>query len=211
LIGWTVTVAGQTVPQDGFIISTDWTPMSSHAHIMPVSPQDYLEGEKTAQVRHEYVAGRVFALAGGSQSHNLINGNLLYALKTHLRGGACKVFVNDLKVEAKANEVYYYPDLMVTCDPSDDGEYVKKRPVLIVEILSPSTETTDRREKWVHYQRLETLREYVLVSQDARRVEVFRRAGDAWDVETFEGDETVNLDSVGVRVGMGEVYEGVMA
>ncbi|MEQ6340478.1 MAG: Uma2 family endonuclease [Gammaproteobacteria bacterium] len=185
--------------------------MTLHAHLSPLSIADYLEGELRSQVRHEYVAGRVFAMAGASETHNLIAGNLYTVLRAHLRGGGYRTFMSDMKVRVEKMQAFYYPDVLVTCDPDDIEQYHKSRPCLIIEVLSPATETIDRREKLLAYQVLDSLKEYVLVTQDRMQVEVYRRDGaDGWWVDTYTGGEGVHLESVGLTLSIASVYEDVL-
>ncbi|MEM9272334.1 MAG: Uma2 family endonuclease [Cyanobacteria bacterium P01_F01_bin.143] len=176
------------------------------------SVAEYLKSEQDSEIRHEYVAGQIFAMAGASEEHNLIVGNRLSLLRSHLRGSSCRAFVSDMKVKLKINQadIFYYPDLFVTCDRDDSDRYFKTNPNLIVEVLSNSTETTDKREKRINYQTIESLQEYVPVSQNEMRVEVYRKnsQGD-WIVETLGKDQVLQLDSVGLTLTMAEIYEDV--
>ncbi|MGB7518348.1 MAG: Uma2 family endonuclease [Spirulinaceae cyanobacterium] len=174
--------------------------------------EDYLDTEKHSKTRHEYVDGRIFAMAGASEEHNLIAGNLYTALRSNLRGTSCRTFVSDMKVKVSIQkaDIFYYPDLLVTCDPDDNERYYKTSPNLIVEVLSNSTETTDKREKRLNYQTIESLQEYVLISQDEIRVEVYRRNDqNNWSVETLGKDDKLQLNSVGLTLTMAEIYEDV--
>lgn len=139
--------------------------------------EEYLQLEQTSEIRHEYLGGQIFAMVGASEEHNLITTNIIALLRPHLRGSSCRAFVSDMKVkiEIEKADIFYYPDIIVTCDPQDNERYFKTRPSLIIEVLSPSTEITDRREKFLHYQTLENLQEYVLVSQDEIKVEVYHK------------------------------------
>jgi len=170
---------------------------------------DYLEAEAASDIRHEYISGYVFAMAGASEAHNLIAGNLLALLRPHLRGKGCRVFMSDMKVKVK-DDIFYYPDLLVTCHPEDNEEYFKTQPTLIIEVLSKTTEATDRREKLMHYQNLDSLREYVLVSQDCIKFEVYRRqASGYWTVELLNADDHLYLESVDLQLTMAQLYEDV--
>jgi Uma2 family endonuclease len=181
--------------------------MSSHARLPFLSVADYLDRERTNRVKHEYVAGRVFAMGGASDAHNRIAGRFYVALYQHLRGGPCNVYMSDMKLRIDQATAFYYPDLLVTCDPADTDPYFKSRPVLVIEILSSSTESVDRREKLLAYQQLDSLREYALVSQDSHRVEVVRRdASSQWSVDTYENGETVRLESVELSLEVGALY-----
>ena len=146
--------------------------MASISKAETISPQEYLAGEEYSSVRHEYVAGYVYAMTGASETHNLMAGNLHAALHAHLRGKPCRVFVNDMKV--RVDDDFYYPDLLVCCDPADNAAYYKTRPILLIEVLSPTTEPADTLEKRIAYQTLESLQEYVLVAQD--RLEIMKKS-----------------------------------
>ena len=175
-----------------------------------LSVADYLAGERDADVRHEYVDGQIYAMAGASDRHNRIAGNFFIRLSLHLDGGECEPFMSDMKVKVDP-ALYYYPDVVVTCDPPGGDRYTRSEPRLIVEVLSPSTERVDRTEKLHAYRRVESLREYVLVSQDMTLVELHRRGeGDEWTGEVFTGlEEQITLDSVGLSLSLSDVYRNV--
>lgn len=177
-----------------------------------LSEAEYLALEEQSQVRHEYVDGQVYAMAGGSQRHNRICGNAYIALSLALRGKPCQVFMSDVRLNIAHDSAYYYPDVMVACGAAEriaGDEKSLTDPVLVVEVLSPGTESTDRREKLAAYRRLPTLREYVLVNQDSQQVEIYRRVGDiGWVYLGFEAGETVELKSVGLSIPIAEWYEG---
>ena len=156
-----------------------------------VTVEEYLRTEPEGAVRHEYVDGLVYAMSGGSKRHAALGANFIAEFVMAARGSACRVFTNDLKVRATRSR-YYYPDVMVSCDVSDD-RYTEERPCLIVEVLSPSTEATDRREKLLTYLNIATLRHYLLVSQDGIRIEQYLRDGDGnWTVlDLGPGDQLV--------------------
>ena len=175
-----------------------------------ISAEQYLEDEERADVRHEYLGGLVYAMAGASDEHNTIAGNMFARLKGHLRGGPCRVYISDMKARVEAADVFYYPDILVTCDPNDNERYFKTRPTIIVEVTSPSTTVTDHREKWAAYQKLDSLCEYVLIAQDQIKVEVLKRqtTGTWWE-HRVHPDETLKLESIGFEIAVSEVYEGV--
>src|SRR6266404_3018929 len=152
--------------------------MDTAEKLATATVDEYLSGELRGEIRHEYIGGTIYAMAGASEDHNAIAGNLFAALHSHLRGKPCRVFFVDMKVRlliARA-DIFYYPDLMVACDPRDTDRYFKRYPKVLIEVLSPDTEATDRREKFLSYTGIETLEEYVLVAQDRREVTVFRRS-----------------------------------
>ncbi|MDX1252877.1 MAG: Uma2 family endonuclease [Gammaproteobacteria bacterium] len=184
--------------------------MALNAHLLPLSAEDYLEGELHSEIRHEYVAGRVFAMTGTSRAHNLIALNIATALHAHLRGGPCRVFMSDLKVRVEKADAFYYPDIAVTCHPADTQPYYLTHPRLIVEVLSPSTEGIDRREKLLAYQSLDSLDEYVLVAQDTVQVEVYRRDGTGgWWLYTCGEGEELRLDAVDLVLPVAAIYQDV--
>lgn len=175
--------------------------------IVLISPQEYLDGEQHSDVRHEYVAGYVFAMVGASATHNLIVGNLQAALHGHLRGKACQVFTSDMKV--RLADAFYYPDVMVACEPSDRHNYYRERPTLIIEVVSPSTEARDSLEKRLAYQSLDSLNEYVLVAQNRIEIRIYRRTLEGWELETCSTNDTVRLTSVALELPIDQVYEDV--
>jgi Uma2 family endonuclease len=180
------------------------------------SVEEYLELEQTSDIRHEYFAGEVFAMAGGSKEHNIISGNVYSRLRSQLRGSSCNVFMSDMKVRISlANEnqtIFYYPDVIVSCDTEDQDRYFLNYPCLIIEVLSPSTETIDRREKLLNYRSLASLKEYVLISQDQVKVEVYRQDEKRnWTIQTLiNRDDKLHLDSVGLILEMADIYEDVI-
>jgi len=177
-----------------------------------VSVEDYLAGELTSLVRHEYLGGDIYAMAGASEDHNVISLNIAAALHSHLRGKSCKAFMNDMKLKLWAQiQMFYYPDVMVICDPTDDDKYFKSKPTVIVEVVSESTRNTDEREKLITYMQIPSLNEYVLVEQEAFKVTVHRRSDD-WMPEILMGQEAVmELHSLGFTMPLTQVYEGSAA
>lgn len=182
--------------------------MSTVQKLKAVSVEDYLEGEKHARVRHEYVRGVIHAMAGASVLHNLIALALSSNLRAHLRGSPCRVFQSDMKV--RVGDDFYYPDVLVTCDKVDAHAYYQDAPALIVEVLSESTETRDRLEKRLAYQSISRLQEYVLVSQHKINVEIVRRAGEEWEIQTYDCGDTVNFESIELELAIDAIYEDAM-
>lgn len=171
---------------------------------------EFLEWENTQETRHEFFLGEVFAMVGVRRVHALVSGNLFAALKTHLKGTRCRAFTESVKVQL-VNDALFYPDVFVTCDPQDlRTDMVFRSPSLIVEVLSDSTQAYDRGLKFTAYRQIASLQEYVLVDPDTLRVEVFRRN----ERQNFElvdqtGADDLVLDSVGMRLPMGEVFDGL--
>ncbi len=180
------------------------------ARLPSLNADAYLAGELKSDIRHEFVNGEVYAMAGAGEAHNLIAGNVFTRLRGAARGGSCRVFISDMKVRVAAWNAFYYPDIVLTCDPSDTEPYFKEHPCMIVEVLSPSTEGTDRREKMLAYRTLPSLREYVLISQDKRLIEVYRCDNDgAWSVASLGEGDLLRLECAGVSMTLDEVYEDV--
>ena len=168
-----------------------------------LSVEDYLAGERISDVRHEYAAGLVFAMAGGSQRHNQLIFRLPQILGPALAG--CRGYVSDMKL--RIDQVFYYPDAMVVCEANEE-KYFESEPCLIIEVLSDSTESVDRREKLYNYQRIAHLQAYVLIAQNERRVDVFRRAGKIWTFETHTGASEITLDCPKLSFTLDELYNG---
>lgn len=174
-----------------------------------LSAADYLEGESNSDVRHEYINGEIYAMVGASDKHGLITLNLAAELNTRLPD-ECQVFAADMKVHIKTetDELFYYPDVLVSCDQNDRKPYYRESPCLIIEVLSPSTERRDRFEKFHFYTQLESLVDYVLVSQEYQKVEVYSRPN-LWRAEEYtEGD--VRLDSVELSLSFDAIYRRVL-
>jgi Uma2 family endonuclease len=183
----------------------------SHALISPISIEEYLAKEQLGEIRHEYIAGHVFAMVGASRAHNTIALNIASFLHASLRGSPCQVFMADMKVRVEKAEAFYYPDVVVTCEPRDNDAFFLRAPSLIVEVLSPTTEGIDRREKRLAYQRLESLKEYVLAAQETPRMEIYRRseANAAWEIHIYEGDECAVLQALDLKLPLQIAYEGI--
>lgn len=179
-----------------------------------LTPEQYLAIERAAETKSEYFRGEMIALAGASRRHNLLVSRLIEHLAPAVRPLGCEVYPSDMRVKITALEKYLYPDLSVTCGEEkfeDAHRDTLLNPAMIFEVLSESTERYDRGAKFLHYRKLESLRAYVLVAQDALGVEVYsRQEGGFWRYEAFEGPEAVvALEPPGVRFSLAELYEGV--
>ncbi len=186
--------------------------MNLPAHSPLISAEEYLHGESLAEVRHEYVGGQVFAMAGADERHNRIALNFAFHLRAAARKGPCGVFISDMKVRVRENDAYYYPDVLLTCDQNDQEALYKTAPCLIVEVLSPTTETIDRREKLAAYRTLPSLRYYILAEQDQRRIEVFWRGEDGeWRHELLMSEGLIELDcgELNTALTLEDIYEDV--
>lgn len=175
-----------------------------------LSIEEYLAQEERTQERHEYVGGEVFAMVGATPLHNQISLNLAAALRTALKARPCRVFMSDIKLQVQKADAFYYPDVFVSCGeavPGKDSKFATDAQ-LVIEVLSDSTGAYDRGDKLHAYRKLSSLQEYVLVSQDLRRVEVYRRGpGAGWTFLTFERDEVVRLASVNTELPLSAIYE----
>jgi Uma2 family endonuclease len=176
----------------------------------PIAVETYLQGELISEVRHEYIAGQVYAMTGVSTAHNLIACNLLASLHGHLRGGPCRVFMSDLKLHLRiaGEDIFYYPDLMVCCQADDRAPYWREQPCLIVEVASESTARIDRREKLLAYREIPALQDYLLVEQHAVGLTLFTRTA-GWQPRTLGVGDTLHLASVGLSIPLADIYEGI--
>jgi Uma2 family endonuclease len=185
------------------------------AHAQPgLTPEQYLEIERAAEFRSEYYAGRMYAMSGASYNHVLITLSLGGELRAALKLSPCAVGTNDLRLRISPRGLYTYPDIVVVCgDPkfADDQKDTLANPTFLAEVLSPSTEAYDRGFKSAQYRKIESLQEYVLVSQTEPRLEVFRRQpGGGWLLSEFVGLDAVSrFDSLGCEIPLAEIYAKV--
>ncbi|TAF05512.1 MAG: Uma2 family endonuclease [Nostocales cyanobacterium] len=176
-----------------------------------ISPEEYLELEETSSIKHEYRQGQVYAMAGASNTHVVITLNIASMLRNHLRGSGCQAYISDTKAHIETMDIYYYPDVIVSCDQRDKAfNNFLRYPCLIIEVLSPTTEAFDRGDKFADYRNLESLQEYVLVSQNKINVDVFRRNSEGqWVFYSYRKGENINLASVDFQCSLNDVYEDV--
>ena len=175
-----------------------------------ITLKEYLDGEEISPTKHEFLDGEVYAMAGTSQNHNRISGNFYNILSNHLENSPCEPFIENIKVRA-AEEVFYYPDVLVTCEGEFKNPYYCEEPILIVEVVSPSTRQIDRREKLRAYRQMPSAQEYVIIEQEKITVEIYRRQPDGnWITYFFSRtDEEFTLESVDLTVKMAELYRRV--
>lgn len=182
---------------------------SAHAYF---TPEDYLELERSSLVKHEYLQGQVVAMAGASKAHVIITGNLSAILTNHLRGSGCIAYATDMKVRVPPLNLFYYPDLAVTCDEGDlkaDQDYILY-PKLIIEVLSDTTEAFDRGDKFTDFKTIEQLEEYVLIHQHQKLVERFqRRSKTLWVTEVYRAGEMLELASIRLKCPVVDLYENI--
>ncbi|WP_252179588.1 Uma2 family endonuclease [Endozoicomonas sp. 4G] len=173
-----------------------------------LSVDAYLESEKAAKSKSEYINGYVYAMVGGSRRHNLLTVSLATRLHQHLSGTGCDVFASDMKVSAgsDSDHIFFYPDIMVSCGHGSDDDYVEENPKLIIEILSKSTEQHDRFAKLEAYTQIATLEEYMLVSQYEVLVDLYRREGGQWCTQRYREGDTLYLRSVGLELSVMDIY-----
>jgi Uma2 family endonuclease len=170
--------------------------------------EDYLSFEETVTEKHEFVHGEIFAMAGATERHNRLAGRF-YAMLLAAEDGKCRTYFSDMKLRTP-NDVGYYPDVLVVCDDSDDHPLVKRKPCLIIEVLSESTEAIDRGEKLGNYRLFESLEAYVLVNQHVNRLEVYRRFDhSSWRYEVYEVDDALILPCVGLEPTVNQLYQGL--
>ena len=202
--------------------------MATPAAQTRLTPEEYIAFERKALpdaeiIRHEYINGELIAMSGASRAHNLITGNISGELRTLLRGSRCETYASEMRVSTPTTTSYFYPDVVVVCEEprfEDDAFDTLLNPIILVEVLSPSTEVYDRREKFAHYRHLASLQEYVLVAQDKVLVEHHRRqekrgtaptTGKDWiftDFQTLE--ESLPLTSIHCELPLQEIYERVL-
>ena len=180
----------------------------------PISIEDYLEGEQHTDTKHEYLAGQVVAMGGASDKHGLIAGSLYAALLPAARRKGCQLFIADMKVRVNhdSDSYFYYPDLLLSCQPDDrESAYYRRHPCLLVEVLSPSTERIDSREKLLAYRLLSSLREYLLLRQDRVQADLYQRGDEGrWQHHTFtQPDDVLALRCLDAAVSLRDVYADV--
>lgn len=180
-----------------------------------ISPQEYFEGEHEAELKHEYIDGEVYAMAGASDAHVAVSGNAFSLLKNHLRGSECRTYIADMKVAINNDEAYFYPDVMVCCEAEDqqaEQNYVKKSPKLIIEVLSPSTEANDRGKKFILYRNISSLEEYILIDPREYYIEQYsRQSNEQWVLSSYNKPEAIiKFTSIDYRCELVDLYEDVV-
>lgn len=185
--------------------------MNLPAKKLKLSIEDYLAGEKDGETRYEFIDGEVYAMTGASARHALIVNAIAFSLTPLARKRHCQLFTNDMKVHIhqSGEDAFYYPDLLLVCDPEDRADYYRDRPCLIIEVLSETTGRIDRREKLFAYTAgLSSLQEYLLVAQDRREVDIYRRSATDWVHETIT-EGTVHLNCLDMDLALDSIYEDV--
>jgi Uma2 family endonuclease len=199
----------QTIRRDRLRVSEPAAKHGAEPQV-PLTFEEYLELEANSRIRHEYLAGEVFAMCGVTPRHNRLASRLHGAFRDHLKGGPCEPYISDVAVKLRISrdDYAYYPDVMVVCGREKAEERFFTDPKLIVEVLSPSTASVDRHEKRIAYRRIAALEEYVVVAQDAIEVTVHRREK-RWGSAVLEGrDSVLDLRSIGLALPLARIYEG---
>ncbi|MBV8310380.1 MAG: Uma2 family endonuclease [Planctomycetaceae bacterium] len=177
------------------------------------TPQEYLALERKSEMRNEYYNGEIFAMAGASREHNLIAGNVNAEIRDQILDRPCESYPSDMRVYIEATGLYTYPDVTVVCgEPRFQDREVDTllNPMVIVEVLSPTTEAYDRGDKFRHYRRIGSLREFVLISQDQMMVERYTRQGNDWVLSDItDPDQVLKLESIGCQIPLGRIYAKV--
>ncbi|MBF0201783.1 MAG: Uma2 family endonuclease [Desulfamplus sp.] len=181
-----------------------------------ITPEEYLDFERTSEFKHEYFDGEIFAMVGASLNHNQISGNIFSELKRQLKQSPCRPFINDLRVKVQKIEKYTYPDIVVVCGDikleKESGMETLLNPIVIIEVLSNSTEAYDRGAKFQHYQLIPSLQEYILVSQYYPLVEKYVRSDKGqWIYTSYEGmDKTFAIEAVKCGLILSDIYYQVV-
>lgn len=177
-----------------------------------LSPEEYLQLEERSDIKHEYIDGYAYAMAGANDAHVTITLNIATLLRNHVGGSGYRVYIADMKARIDSLNRFYYPDVMVTCDSRDrENMTSKKYPCLIIEVLSDSTEAFDRSDKFADYQQLDSLQEYVLINTKRQRVECFRRNQEGlWVLQSYTSSEDLfRLHSINFSARINDLYEDV--
>lgn len=178
--------------------------MGLHAPVTLITHEEYLAGELHSEIKHEYIAGHVYAMSGASRAHNFIAGNVYAKLLAHLPS-YCAVFIDSMKV--KTADAFYYPDVVVGCELQDNHQYYLTQPKIIIEVLSPSTAQIDKREKLLTYKNINSLQEYVIIAQDKCEIMLYERIDTKnWKLLVLGKNDKLVLQSVDLEMAVSEVY-----
>ena len=184
--------------------------MSTTAAQTYLTSEEYLAWERKSDTKHEYLRGEIIAMSGASYQHTLITMNISGELYIQLKGRACTVHTNDMRVRTSPDTSYFYPDILVVCDEprfEDNAFDTLLNPIVLIEVLSPSTETYDRADKFKHYQQLTSLREYIFVSQNEVRVEHYRQQETQWTPTEFRSlEDILSLTSIDCELSLSDIY-----
>lgn len=176
---------------------------------------EYIQIEEDANQKYEYHDGRIYALAGGSLNHGLICGNIFGELRSGLRekGDECKAMTSEIKLYIQSENAFVYPDAMVVCgeiNKSTKNRHAIINPIIIVEVLSKSTESYDRGDKFYKYRQIQSLQEYILIDQSKPQIEIYRRQNELWQITRVSGlDKSISIHSTGIEIKLSDIYQDV--
>lgn len=176
-----------------------------------ITEEEYLAGEQQANERHDYVDGQVYAMAGASKQHNRIARNFITNLSVAADHSGCDIFFSDIKVRSESYKSYYYPDIVLSCEDDNENDFYLENPCLIVEITSASTMRKDYLEKALSYQSIDSLKAYLIVSQDKPQVDMLLRSTeDIWNLKQFNSlDDVLELPCLDTTLTLEAVYSGI--
>jgi Uma2 family endonuclease len=176
-----------------------------------MSPEEYLAWEETQQERHEYWDGEVIAMVGGTKKHNRVGFNCSRVINDIIADRDCEVYTSDIKTQIRGNLKYFYPDVVVSCDPRDRDDQLVQYPCLIIEVLSPSTESVDRGAKFTYYRKFETLQDYTLIQPEQPIVEVFsRNEAGKWVLSDYGLEDVIPLQSLNASIAVKDLYDRII-
>jgi Uma2 family endonuclease len=171
-----------------------------------ISPEEYLRGELESEVKHQLIDGEAYAMAGASENHNLLSGNIFSELKTKLKGTPCRTFMSDMKL--RVADDFFYPDVMVVCNEDNVDPYYKTTPIIIIEVLSKTTRKFDQTAKRLRCQNIPSLQEYVLIEQDKGEIQLFSRSHNWQSFYYYLGDR-ISFASLDISIAVEDIYERV--
>ena len=173
-----------------------------------VSVENYLEGEKAASVKHEYVYGQIYAMAGASDFHNRITLNAASILNEASFKHSCVAYMSDMKVKV-GKDIFYYPDIMIVCEQDSNDDYYKEKPSLIVEVLSKSTERIDKHEKLQAYLAMPSLQTYLMIDSREKLIKGYHRTESGWEERAYRETDEVGIECLEMMLGFEEIYNGL--
>lgn len=185
--------------------------MIAHPNTLYLTSDEYLSFEEKSDIKHEYRQGEIYAMAGASNNHVLITVNIITLLRNQVRGKGCRVYASDTKIKIESINTYYYPDIAVSCDERDRNltQYISY-PCLIIEVLSDRTEAFDRGDKFADYRHLESLREYVLISQKNQRIDsFFKNEQEKWILESYQESDRLIFHTLNCSCSVSDIYEDI--
>jgi Uma2 family endonuclease len=176
-----------------------------------LTPEEYLQWEEEQSIKHEYINGEVYAMVGGTLNHNYITLNLASALRNNQRGKGCKVYMADAKLGISQQGPFFYPDIMITCDSRDKKQSkIIYHPLVIIEVLSPSTEAFDRGDKFKFYRQIDTLKEYVLIDSKKINIDCFRlNENNFWELHFYQENDELELNTISFSCPISLIYEDI--